>query len=270
MGRIRVQRLPGGQRASSATGHTARTATATDRCEFSFSASPRQVRVDGHVVGAIDRSIRVCSHWSGHSHRQSGYRPPNGRKAMAAEDFGSGRSAADTGAPVLVVSRSLSMPTPSRVAALPGTRRRGIDGRTAGGCVRRCASDAGAEVAIGVFGAHMSVELVSDGPVTVMLEPGFVIVPRSAGNCGHETVSLYALHNFVTYEEFGRLFFGWPSPRSVLPPRLPRSPAVISPWGRWLQGPAGAGQGHRASEDPATDCAAISVTPSRSRCGSRC
>lgn len=90
---------------------------------------------------------------------------------MAAEDFGSERSAADTGAPVLVVSQftlyanTVKGRRPSWNAAAPASMAEPLVGAFADAL-----RTLGAEVAMGVFGAHMSVELVNDGPVTVMLE----------------------------------------------------------------------------------------------------
>jgi D-aminoacyl-tRNA deacylase len=81
------------------------------------------------------------------------------------------RSAADVNAPILVVSQfTLYANTekgrrPSWNAAAPGHAAEPLVTAFAD-ALRRL----GATVATGVFGAHMSVELVNDGPVTVMLE----------------------------------------------------------------------------------------------------
>jgi len=81
------------------------------------------------------------------------------------------RSAADVAAPVLVVSQftlygdTAKGRRPSWNAAAPGP--------VAEPLVEAFASalrELGAEVATGVFGANMQVELVNDGPVTVLLE----------------------------------------------------------------------------------------------------
>jgi len=81
------------------------------------------------------------------------------------------RSAADVGAPILVISQfTLYANTakgrrPSWNAAAPG--------RVAEPLVTAFAEalrGLGAEVKTGVFGADMEVELVNDGPVTVLLE----------------------------------------------------------------------------------------------------
>jgi D-tyrosyl-tRNA(Tyr) deacylase len=83
------------------------------------------------------------------------------------------RSAADVAAPILVVSQftlygdTAKGRRPSWNAAAPG--------RLAEPLVEVFAAalrELGAEVATGVFGANMQVELVNDGPVTVLLELG--------------------------------------------------------------------------------------------------
>lgn len=81
------------------------------------------------------------------------------------------RSAADVGAPILVVSQfTLYADTakgrrPSWNAAAPGAVAEPLVDEFAE-ALRRL----GARVATGRFGAHMHVELVNDGPVTVLLE----------------------------------------------------------------------------------------------------
>jgi D-tyrosyl-tRNA(Tyr) deacylase len=81
------------------------------------------------------------------------------------------RSAADVGAPLLVVSQfTLYADTrkgrrPSWNAAAPGPVAEPLISHFVDALRAR-----GAEVATGVFGADMAVELVNDGPVTLMLE----------------------------------------------------------------------------------------------------
>jgi D-aminoacyl-tRNA deacylase len=81
------------------------------------------------------------------------------------------RSAADIGAPILVVSQftlygnTTKGRRPTWNAAAPGSVAEPLVDEFA-----RALTDAGADVRTGVFGADMAVELVNDGPVTVMLE----------------------------------------------------------------------------------------------------
>lgn len=80
-------------------------------------------------------------------------------------------SAADVAAPILVVSQfTLYADTnkgrrPSWNSAAPGPVAEPL---VEAFCT--ALQELGAEVATGVFGAHMQVELVNDGPVTVLLE----------------------------------------------------------------------------------------------------
>ncbi|MBJ8347492.1 D-aminoacyl-tRNA deacylase [Antrihabitans sp. YC2-6] len=81
------------------------------------------------------------------------------------------RSAADTGAPILVVSQfTLYADTakgrrPSWSAAAPGPIAEPLVAHFA-----ETLRELGAQVETGIFGAHMQVGLVNDGPVTVLLE----------------------------------------------------------------------------------------------------
>src|SRR3954468_9464145 len=81
------------------------------------------------------------------------------------------RSAAELGAPLLVVSQfTLYGDTrkgrrPSWIAAAPGAVAEPLVDAVVAGLRSR-----GATVATGVFGAQMSVELLNDGPFTVLLE----------------------------------------------------------------------------------------------------
>lgn len=88
------------------------------------------------------------------------------------EDDKMNRSVIDEGASVLVVSQFTlagelkkgTRPSFTRAAA-PGVAQPLVD------CVaKRLADEHGLTVATGVFGASMKVELVNDGPVTIILE----------------------------------------------------------------------------------------------------
>ena len=81
------------------------------------------------------------------------------------------KSCSDLGAPLLIVSQfTLYGDTrkgrrPSWIAAAPGAVAEGLVDSVVAGLRSR-----GATVATGVFGAEMAVELVNDGPFTVLLE----------------------------------------------------------------------------------------------------
>lgn len=81
------------------------------------------------------------------------------------------KSAADVGAPILVISQftlyanTVKGRRPTWNAAAPGAIAEPLVTVFADAL-----RELGAEVATGVFGADMAVELVNDGPVTVMLE----------------------------------------------------------------------------------------------------
>ena len=128
------------------------------------------VTVDDEVVGAIDRPGLVVL---------VGVTPGDGaaqvehvaRKVAELRILADERSAVDVGAPVLVVSQfTLYADTrkgrrPTWNAAAPGPVAEPlVQGLVAALRAR------GLEVATGVFGAHMAVELVNDGPVTILLE----------------------------------------------------------------------------------------------------
>ena len=93
------------------------------------------------------------------------------RKMHELRIFDGDRSAQQLGAPLLVVSQfTLYGDTrkgrrPSWIAAAPGDAAEPLVLAVVDELRQR-----GAEVATGRFGAHMSVELVNDGPVTIILE----------------------------------------------------------------------------------------------------
>ena len=82
------------------------------------------------------------------------------------------RSVVDAGGPVLVVSQ-FTLLGDVRRGPPAGVRRRRAARRRAGRCTTPLVGGSGATglpVATGVFQADMAVELVNDGPVTILLD----------------------------------------------------------------------------------------------------
>jgi D-tyrosyl-tRNA(Tyr) deacylase len=128
------------------------------------------VTVDGTVVGAVERA-GLCV-LVGVTHTDTAAEAA--RLAAKIHDLrilADERSAADTGAPMLVVSQftlygdARKGRRPTWAAAAPGEVAEPLVDE-----VVRVLRARGAEVATGVFGADMQVELVNDGPFTVLLE----------------------------------------------------------------------------------------------------
>lgn len=129
-----------------------------------------RVLVDGQVVGQIEGEGLVAlvgvAHDDGPTQVAAAARKIADLRILSGE-----RSAADLGAPVLVVSQfTLHADTskgrrPSWHAAAPGPVAEPIVD-----AVARALHERGLPVATGVFGADMRVELVNDGPVTILLE----------------------------------------------------------------------------------------------------
>ena len=128
------------------------------------------VTVDGVLVGAIERPgllvLVGATHDDGPAEVELIARKVADLRILREE-----QSVLDAGAPVLVVSQfTLYADTrkgrrPSWSAAAPG----GVAEPLVDAVVAALRSR-GVEVATGVFGADMAVELVNDGPVTVLLE----------------------------------------------------------------------------------------------------
>ncbi|MBF6133844.1 D-tyrosyl-tRNA(Tyr) deacylase [Nocardia otitidiscaviarum] len=138
--------------------------------------SSAAVSVDGEVVGRIDPAGHGAPHGLvalvGVTHSDTGATA----KALADKLFrlrilDGERSAADLDAPILVISQfTLYADTakgrrPSWSAAAPGSVAEPLVDAFA-----TTLRELGATVATGRFGAHMQVELVNDGPVTLLLE----------------------------------------------------------------------------------------------------
>jgi D-aminoacyl-tRNA deacylase len=128
------------------------------------------VSVDGVVVGAIERpglfALIGVTHDDGPAQAQTIARKVAGLRILRDE-----RSVLDEAAPVLVVSQfTLYADTgkgrrPSWSAAAPGPVAEPLVDE-----VVAALRGLGVEVATGSFGADMAIDLVADGPVTILLE----------------------------------------------------------------------------------------------------
>ncbi|GAB7144093.1 D-aminoacyl-tRNA deacylase [Mycobacterium riyadhense] len=128
--------------------------------------------MDGQVVGAIGADRAGLLAFVGVTHSDG----PDTAQRLAEKLWNlrilaDEKSASDVNAPILVVSQfTLYADTakgrrPSWNAAAPGAIAEPLVAAFA-----EALRQLGAQVETGVFGAHMQVELVNDGPVTVMLE----------------------------------------------------------------------------------------------------
>ena len=134
--------------------------------------SSASVSVDGREVGAIRPDGQGLLAFVGVTHSDD---PDKARrlaeKLWNLRILAGERSASDVNAPILVVSQfTLYADTakgrrPSWNAAAPAEVAEPLVTVFA-----EALTALGAEVQTGVFGAHMHVELVNDGPVTVLLE----------------------------------------------------------------------------------------------------
>jgi D-aminoacyl-tRNA deacylase len=128
------------------------------------------VRVNGDVVGSLPAPGLVVLVGVTHSDTpESADRLAS--KVHELRILDGERSAADVSAPLLVISQfTLYADTrkgrrPSWSAAAPGALAEPVVERMVTALRKR-----GAHVETGVFGAHMDVELVNDGPVTLIIE----------------------------------------------------------------------------------------------------
>ena len=130
------------------------------------------VTVDGEVVGAIESGRQGLLALVGVTHSDdAAVARKMAEKLWQLRILDDERSASDVAAPVLVVSQftlyanTVKGRRPSWNAAAPAAVAEPLV-TTFADALR----ELGAEVATGVFGAHMDVALVNDGPVTVLLE----------------------------------------------------------------------------------------------------
>ena len=134
--------------------------------------SSAAVSVGGEVVGAIRPDGQGLLAFVGVTHSDDADTARRlAEKIWNLRILGDERSAADVGAPILVVSQfTLYADTakgrrPSWNAAAPAAVAEPLVAAFA-----QALRALGAEVRTGVFGANMQVELVNDGPVTVLVE----------------------------------------------------------------------------------------------------
>jgi D-aminoacyl-tRNA deacylase len=130
------------------------------------------VRVDGQVVGAVRPNGQGLVALVGVTHTDDSDKAQRmAEKLWQLRILDDEKSAADVNAPILVVSQftlyanTMKGRRPTWNAAAPGAVAEPLV-TTFADALRRL----GAQVETGVFGAHMQVELVNDGPVTVLLE----------------------------------------------------------------------------------------------------
>ncbi|MBV0915649.1 D-aminoacyl-tRNA deacylase [Mycobacteroides chelonae] len=130
------------------------------------------VSVEGEVVGAIRPEGQGLLALVGVTHDDDAQTAAQlAEKLWRLRILDEEKSAADVGAPVLVVSQfTLYANTkkgrrPAWNAAAPGSVSEPIVAAFADAL-----RNLGAQVEAGIFGAHMQVELINDGPVTVLLE----------------------------------------------------------------------------------------------------
>ena len=123
------------------------------------------VRVSGEVVGAIDRAGLVVLLGVTHDDTPA-VAAELARKVWSLRILRDERSASEVGAPLLVISqftlygKTRKGRRPTWTAAAPGPVAEPLYER-----FRERLGGAG-----GIFGADMAVELVNDGPVTLLLE----------------------------------------------------------------------------------------------------
>jgi D-tyrosyl-tRNA(Tyr) deacylase len=134
--------------------------------------SSASVSVDDRKVGVIEPDDHGLLAFVGVTHTDDAAKAQRlAEKLWGLRILDDERSAADANAPILVISQfTLYADTakgrrPSWNAAAPGTVAEPLVAAFAE-ALRRM----GAHVETGVFGAHMQVDLINDGPVTLLLE----------------------------------------------------------------------------------------------------
>jgi D-tyrosyl-tRNA(Tyr) deacylase len=133
-------------------------------------ASRASVSVEGDVVASFDREGLVALVGVTHGDTEVEARLI-ARKIADLRILAGEKSAGDTGAPVIVISQ-FTLYADTRKGRRPSWNG-AAPGDVAEPLIRAVAAELrerGVEVGTGVFGAHMAVELVGDGPVTLILD----------------------------------------------------------------------------------------------------
>ncbi len=133
-------------------------------------ATSANVSVDGQTVGKLDRPGLVVLIGITHTDSQAQV-TQMARKIASLRILRDERSALDEAAPVLLISQftlygdASKGRRPTSSAAAPGPVAQPLVD-----AVAQALREQGLEVQTGVFGAQMAIELVNDGPFTVLLD----------------------------------------------------------------------------------------------------
>lgn len=134
--------------------------------------SSATVTVDGHVVGSIRPDHQGLLAFVGVTHSDSTDKAQRlAEKLWNLRILSDEKSASDVNAPILVISQfTLYADTAKGRRPSWNAAARGAVAEPLVAAFAEALRGLGAHVATGVFGAHMQVELVNDGPVTVQLD----------------------------------------------------------------------------------------------------
>jgi D-tyrosyl-tRNA(Tyr) deacylase len=134
--------------------------------------SSASVTLDGNIVGAIDPAGQGLLALVGVTHTDDAAKAQRlAEKLWQLRILDAEKSASDVGAPILVISQftlygnTAKGRRPTWNAAAPGAVAEPLVAAFADAL-----RGLGADVQTGVFGADMRVQLVNDGPVTLLLE----------------------------------------------------------------------------------------------------
>ncbi len=136
--------------------------------------SKSSVTVDKQIVGSIEQGLVILlGVETGDSERDSEYLAQKAveMRIFADEAGKMNRSLQETGGKILLISQ-FTLIADWRKGRRPGFTRAAApsEGERLYQHFAGCLQKLGVEVATGIFGAHMQVELVNDGPVTLVIE----------------------------------------------------------------------------------------------------